>query len=125
MPLPLPQPAQPAPELPSTSTEIELLVGRLTASAVAGLAAAVQDWQRDGDAGSGSDIRLAAGDRIAELVLFKQTVTGEITDFDATARKHALRLLQAQCGADASALLVMLVDDVLRIVARVCATQWH
>jgi hypothetical protein len=80
MPLPLPQPAQPASQLPSTTPEIELLVGQVTAAAVRALAAAVQDWQRDGDAGAGSNIRLAAGDGIAELVMLKQAVAGEIID---------------------------------------------
>jgi hypothetical protein len=125
MPLPLPQPAPPATEQPSTSS-IEILIGRLTAIAVAGLAAAVRDWQCDGDAGAGSDTRLAAGDGIAQLVLLKQAVAGEVSDFDTAARLHGLRLLQAHCGADATeGPLAMLVDDVLRIVARVCATQWH
>jgi hypothetical protein len=102
------------------------LIGRVTAAAVAGLAAAAQDWQRDGDAGAGSDTRLAAGDRIAELVLLKQAVAGEIPDFEATARTYGLQLLRQRCGANVSEeLLAMLVDDVLRIVARVCATQWH
>jgi hypothetical protein len=102
------------------------LIGRLTAAAVAGLAAAAQDWQRDGDAGAGSDTRLAAGDGIARLVMLKQATAGEVSDFDTTARLHGLRLLQARCGANVSEeLLAMLVDDVLRIVGRVCATQWH
>jgi hypothetical protein len=126
MPLPLPRPAQPAPELPSTPAEIETLIGRLTAAAVGALAAAVQDWQRDGDAGAGSDIRLAAGDRVAELVLLRAATAGEIADFEATARTYGLQLLRQRCGANVSEeLLAMLVDDVLRIVGRVCATQWH
>jgi hypothetical protein len=58
--------------------------------------------------------------------MLKQATAGEVSDFEATARKHALRLLQAQCGDRASeALLAGLIDDVLRIVAKVCATQWH
>jgi hypothetical protein len=126
MPLPLPQPAPPAPELPSTPAEIETLIGRLTAAAVGALAAAAQDWRCTGDAGAGSDTRLAAGDGIAQLVLLKQAVAGEVSDFDTVARLHGLRLLQARCGANVSEeLLAMLVDDVLRIVGRVCATQWH
>jgi len=112
--------------LPSTPAEIEILIGQVTAAAVGALAAAVQDWQRDGDAGSGSDIRLAAGDWIAELVMLKQAVAGEIIDFESTARTHALQLLRQRCGANVSdGLLAILIDDVLRIVARVCATQWH
>jgi hypothetical protein len=125
MPLPLTQPAQPAPQQPSTTPEIELLVGQVTAAAVAGLAAAVQDWQHGGAAGAGSDIRLAAGDWVAELVMLKQATAGEVRDFEQVARKHALQLLQAHCGAAASDLLAMLVDDVLRLVDRVARTQWH
>jgi hypothetical protein len=126
MPLPLPQPAQPALQQSSAPAEIEILIGRLTAAAVGALAAAVGDWQRDGDAGAGSDIRLAAGDRIAQLVILKQAVAGEISDFESTARTHGLALLRQHCGDNVSdGLLAMLVDDVLRIVTRVCATQWH
>jgi hypothetical protein len=126
MPLPSPQPAQPAREPPATPTELEIRIGCLTAAAVAGLAAAVQDWQRDGDAGAGSAIRLAAGDGIAELVMLKQATAGEVGDFDMVARTQGLQLLQAHCGAHVSAgLLASFIDDVLRIVARVCATQWH
>jgi hypothetical protein len=121
-----PQPAQPAPQLPATPAEIEILIGRLTAMAVAGLAAAVRYWQRDGDAGAGSDTRLAAGNGIAQLVMLREAVAGEIPDFEATARTHGLRLLQARCGDNVSAdLLASLIDDVLRLVDRVVRTQWH
>jgi hypothetical protein len=58
--------------------------------------------------------------------MLKQATAGEVSDFDTAARLHGLRLLQARCGANVSdALLASLIDDVLRIVARVCATQWH
>jgi hypothetical protein len=124
MPLPLPQPAQPAPELPSTPTEIEILVGQVvTAAAVGALAAAVQEF-KNGGAEPGT--KMAAGDGIARLVMLRAATAGEIIDFEATARSQALQMLQAQCGDRVSdALLATLVDDVLRIVARVCATQWH
>jgi hypothetical protein len=52
MPLPLTQPAQPEPQLPSSPAGIEILVGCVTAAAVGELAAAVRDWHRDGDARS-------------------------------------------------------------------------
>jgi hypothetical protein len=105
-------------------TELELLVGQVTAAAVGALAAAVREWHCDG--GACPDTKAAAGDGIAELVMLKQAVAGEIADFEATARTHALALLRQRCGAVASEeLLVGLIDDVLRIVARVCATQWH
>jgi hypothetical protein len=123
MPLPLPQPAQPAPQQPSTPAEIEILIGRLTTAAVGALAAAVQEF-KNGGAEPGT--KLAAGDRIAELVLLKQATQGEVSDFDTAARLHGLRLLRQHCGADATeGLLGMLVDDVLRLVDRVTRTQWH
>src|SRR5262249_53572668 len=126
MPLPLTQPAQPAPDQPSTATEIETLIGRQTAAAVAALAAAVQNWRHTGDAGAGSGTRLAAGDGIAELVLLRAAVAGEIVDFEEVARTHGLALLRQRCGDHVSAgLLAMLVDDVLRLVDRVARTQWH
>jgi hypothetical protein len=60
------------------------------------------------------------------MVMLKQATAGEVSDFDTAARLHGLRLLQARCGDNApQELLVGLIDDVLRIVARVCATQWH
>ena len=95
MPL-LPQPAQPAPQLLSTPTEIELLVGQVTAAAVGALAQAVEHWRRTGDAGAGSDTRLAAGDWVAQLVMLRAATVGEIVDFESVARTHALRLLQTR-----------------------------
>jgi hypothetical protein len=124
MPLPSPQPAQPALQPPSTPAALEILIGRLTAGAVAELAQAVRDWQRDGDARSSA--KLAAGDGIARLVLLKQATAGEIADFEATARVQALQMLRQRCGANVSdALLAGLIDDVLRLVDRVVRTQWH
>jgi hypothetical protein len=111
-------------ELPAPPTETELLIGRLTAVAVGGLAEAVQEWQRDGNAEPGT--KKAMGDRIAELVMLRAATAGEIVDFEAAARTYGLQLLQQHCGDHASAdLLALLIDDVLRIVAKVCATQWH
>jgi hypothetical protein len=100
------------------------LVGRLTAAAVGALAAASWEWQRDG--GACPDTMAAEADLIAQLVMLRAATAGEIADFEATARSQALQMLQAQCGDRVSdALRATLVDDVLRIVARVCATQWH
>ena len=84
----------------------------------------MREWRRDGDAQAAT--KAAEADLITQLVLLKQAVAGEVSDFDTVARLHGLRLLQARCGANVSEeLLAMLVDDVLRIVGRVCATQWH
>jgi hypothetical protein len=84
----------------------------------------VREWRRDGDAQAAT--KAAEADLITQLVLLKQAVAGEVSDFEATARTHALALLRQRCGADVSdALLAGLIDDVLRIVAKVCATQWH
>src|SRR5262245_40214733 len=113
MPLPLTQPALPAPELPSTPAEIEILIGQVTATAVGALAAAVREWHLDGNAHP--DTMATEADWIAQLVELKQATVGEVSDFDTVARQHGLRLLQAHCGDHVSAgLLAMLVDDVLR-----------
>ena len=99
------------------------MIGRLTAAAVGALAAAVREWRRDGDTRPATK---AEADWIAQLVMLRAATAGEITDFEATARTHALRLLQAHCGDCASeALLAGLIDDVLRIVAKVTRTRWH
>jgi hypothetical protein len=95
----------------------------VTAAAVGELAAAVQEFN---NGGAQADTTAAVADWVAQLVMLKQATVGEVSDFDTAARLHGLRLLQAHCGAAASEeLLVGLIDDVLRIVARVCATQWH
>jgi hypothetical protein len=125
MPLPLPQPAQPAPQLPSTPAEIETLIGQVTAAAVGELAHAVQEWHRAG-AGCARPGANAVADRVAQLVLLKQATAGEIADFESTAHTQALRLLRQCCGADVSdKLLASLIDDLLRLADRVARTQWH
>jgi hypothetical protein len=121
--MPLSHVCQPAPEQPAIPAEIEILIGQVTAAAVGGLAAAVQEF-KNGGAESGT--KLAAGDGIARLILLKQAVTGEIVDFEATARTQALQLLRAHCGDHVSTtLLAGLIDDVLRLVHKVTRTQIH
>jgi hypothetical protein len=122
--MPHPQPARlPVAPLPSTPTEIEQLVGQLVAAAVGALAAAVQEFN---NGGAEPGTKLTVADRIAELVMLRAATAGEIVDFEATARTHALALLRKHCGESVSdALLATLVDDVLRLVDKVTRTQIH
>jgi hypothetical protein len=106
--------------LPSTPTEIETLVGQMTAAAVGALAAAVQEFN---NGGAEPGTKLAAADRIAELVMLRAATAGEF-HFESTARTYGLRLLQKHCSVS-EALLATLVDDVLRLVDKVTRTQIH
>jgi hypothetical protein len=116
-------PAQPASQLPTTPAEIEILIARVLAVAAGELANAVHRYKPGAGAGPGAN---AVADWVAQLVLLRQATAGEVPDFEATARVQALQMLRQHCGAEVSdALLASLIDDVLRIVAKVCATQWH
>ena len=120
--MPLPHVCQPAPEQPSISTELEILIGQVTAAAVGELAAAVQEFNNGGARPSAN----AAADWVAQLVMLRAATVGEVADFEATARVQALQMLRQRCRAEVStALLAGLIDDVLRLVDRVVRTQWH
>jgi hypothetical protein len=108
---------------PASETEIEVLIGDVTAAAAAALAQALQEyWTGD----LSLKTKLHGGDLVAELWKLRQSTLGEIDDFEQVAREQGRLALQKRCNGGYHAVAAksdILVDEVLKILDQVTETM--
>jgi hypothetical protein len=117
---PLPLPATPLAPPPPPSN-VENLIGQLTATAAAAVAVALEEYRltgvRDGKEG---------GAWIAQLYELRQATLGEIDDFMMVARTRGRQVLRDTYSSNVSdATIDLLVDTVLQVLGRVIKWQSH
>jgi hypothetical protein len=115
----------PAPALArAPASEIEVLIGDVTAAAAAALAQALTEHWSDG--GLSKKTKKTGGDWIADLWKLQQATRGELADFEQVAREQGRLALQKRCNGGyhtVAAKSDILVDEVLKILDQVTETM--